>query len=316
MNSQNHLIGNERVTVILCCYNGGDYLIDQLQSISTQSHRGCEVHLFDDSSPIPFDLDKIGEMGLSANVSSVTVRSKNVGFATNFMHALRSLPDDSDYYAFCDQDDIWHSRKIETAISNICSFPDHEATLYCARTEIVDHTGEKTLAFSPEFKRTPSFANAIVQSIAGGNTMVFNKSAKKILKESWKDQNIVSHDWWCYQIISGVGGNVIYDAKPCLKYRQHGKNLIGTNTGIIARIERLKMLLDGQFRDWNDRNAISMKLVADLFTEKNIEILDYFIKARRSSLLKRLYYFHRAGVYRQSFLGNVGLLVGILLNKV
>ena len=211
--------------------------------------------LFDDNSPVPFDLDKIGEMGLSANVSSVTVRSKNVGFAINFMRALKSLPDDSDYYAFCDQDDIWHPRKIETAISNICSFPNHEATLYCARTEIVDHTGEKTLAFSPEFKRTPSFANAIVQSIAGGNTMVFNKSAKKILNESWKDQNIVSHDWWCYQIISGAGGNVIYDSKPCLKYRQHGKNLIGTNTGIVARIERLKWLLDGRFRDWNDRKC-------------------------------------------------------------
>ena len=79
MNVLNHHIGNERVAIILCCYNSGAYLIDQLQSIFTQSHKGCEVHLFDDNSPVPFDFDKIGEMGLSANVSTVTSRSKNVG---------------------------------------------------------------------------------------------------------------------------------------------------------------------------------------------------------------------------------------------
>ena len=66
----------------------------------------------------------------------------------------------------------------------------------------------------------------------------------------------------------------------------YGKNLIGTNTGIVARIERPKWLLDGCFRDWNDRNAASMKLVEGLFTEKNIEILDYFIKVRDLPYLK------------------------------
>ena len=191
--------------------------------------------------------------------------------------------------------------KLKPPLATFVLFPITKRPCIVLEQKLLITLEKRHSHFSPEFKRTPSFANAIVQSIAGGNTMVFNKSAKKILNESWKDQNIVSHDWWCYQIISGAGGNVIYDSKPCLKYEQHSKNLIGTNTGIVARIERLKWLLDGRFRDWNDRNAISMKLVEGLFTEKNIEILDYFIKARRSFLLERLYYFHRAGVYRQSF---------------
>ena len=39
------------------------------------------------------------------------------------------------------------------------------------------------LGMSPLFKKRPSFKNAIVQNIAGGNTMVFNNNLKLILEK-------------------------------------------------------------------------------------------------------------------------------------
>ena len=59
--------------------------------------------------------------------------------------------------------------------------------------------------------------------------MVFNRAAKNLIVEASLNTPVVSHDWWCYQIVTGAGGHVMYDPEPCLKYRQHGKNQIGAN---------------------------------------------------------------------------------------
>ena len=41
--------------------------------------------------------------------------------------------------------------------------------------------------------------------------MVFNRRAYKLICASKINQNIIAHDWWCYQLISGAGGEVIFD---------------------------------------------------------------------------------------------------------
>ncbi len=54
--------------------------------------------------------------------------------------------------------------------------------LYCTRSRLVDQHG-KLIGFSPLFNKKPCFQNALVQNIAGGNTMVFNKAALNILQK-------------------------------------------------------------------------------------------------------------------------------------
>ena len=89
---------------------------------------------------------------------------------------------------------------------------------------------ERSYGLSPLFTRPPAFQNALVQSLGGGNTMVFNRAAKKILQEA-AAIDVVLHDWWVYQLVSAAGGMVHYDPRPMLKYRQHSDNLIGSNLG-------------------------------------------------------------------------------------
>ncbi len=146
--------------------------------------------------------------------------------------------------------------------------------------------------------------------------MVFNKAARDLIVESSYNTEIVSHDWWCYQIISGAGGTVIYDREPCLKYRQHSKNLVGANMSWKSRIIRLHGLLKGRFCDWNDINISALVKNKALLTRQNQANLENFIKARNSSFFRRLLLFIRSGIYRQTLLGNLGLLLGITINKV
>ncbi|WP_419536780.1 hypothetical protein [Endozoicomonas sp.] len=83
-----------------------------------------------------------------------------------------------------------------------------------------------------------------------------------------------------------------------------------------SRIIRLHGLLKGRFRDWNDINISALVKNKALLTRQNQANLENFIKARNSSFFRRLLLFIRSGIYRQTLLGNLGLLLGITINKV
>jgi hypothetical protein len=102
-----------------------------------------------------------------------------------------------------------------------------------------------------------------------------------------------------------------------LKYRQHQHNLIGSNLGWHARFIRIKMMLDGRFHDWNATNIAALNRVPKhLIKPHNRTVLILFAKARSASLLKRLIYLKRSGVYRQTLFGNLGLFAAAIIKRV
>ena len=305
-----------RVAVILGYFDGKSYIADQLCSIFNQSHTAFHIFLWDDCSATPFSFDDINLDTEQLAKISIGVRPENIGFTDNFLNALASINDSFEYFAFSDQDDIWREHKLEKAIAALSAISSSIPALYSARTEIVDVTCSQTLGYSSLFSRPPSFANALIQNIGGGNTMVFNKAAKDLIIASKINALVVSHDWWCYQIVTGAGGCVVYDSEPCLKYRKHGANLAGENISWSARFLRIRGLLQGIFRDWNDINIKALTDKKHLLTKDNVRALNDFTEARKSGLLKRVVLFRRSGIYRQTLFGNLGLLLGILLNKV
>ena len=313
---QDPQLGAPPVAVILGYFNGQNYVRDQLRSILNQSHSAVHIYLCDDKSEPRFSIDRLRLDSGQLSQISIGVRPSNVGFTNNFLNALTSISDDFEYFAFSDQDDIWHQEKLERALAALAKASSEKPALYCARTEIADATCEQTLGYSPRFNKPASFANALVQSIGGGNTMVFNKAAKDLILEATQDATVVSHDWWCYQIVSGAGGYVVYDPEPCLKYRQHTNNLVGANTSWRERFLRIRGLLQGRFRTWNDINLKALSEHSHLLSRDNRKTLSDFIEARQSSLIKRLFLFKRSGIYRQTLLGNLGLLLGVFFNRV
>ena len=173
-----------RVAVVIGYFDGQDYVCDQLRSILDQSHSAVNIYLCDDKSEPRFSFDGLRLDADQLSQISIGVRPSNIGFTNNFLNALGSIPDDFEYFAFSDQDDIWHQDKLERALAALAKAPTEKPALYCARTEIADATCEHTLGHSPRFNKPPSFANALVQNIGGGNTMVFNRAARDLINLS------------------------------------------------------------------------------------------------------------------------------------
>lgn len=307
---------NYPLVILLGYYDGPEFVADQVQSIFKQTCQNFTLHIFDDNSKVPLVVSDLGLTPVQNQRVEIHKRNKNLGYAGNFLDALSGEYGGAEYFAFSDQDDIWREGKLEKAISVIQTFPYETPVLYCSRTESVDRDGISLNHRSPLFKKSPSFSNALVQSIGGGNTMVFNKAARDLIVTFSQGQIIVSHDWWCYQVVSGAGGVVHYDPTPYVEYRQHETNLIGSNVGARASFKRFIAIFEGRFQQWNDINLQALWRNQAHLSEENRRRLADFIEARRSMFFKRLFLAKRAGIHRQTFLGNCGLLVAILFNKL
>ncbi len=126
----------------------------------------------------------------------------------------------------------------------------------------------------------------------------------------------MSHDWWAYQLVTGNGGVFRYDPEPHLDYRQHDSNRIGCNRGLRAQWKRLRMVLNGGFAVWNELNLTALQRCRHLLTEEARAQLDIYEVMRVGPLGARLKAFAKSPLRRQTFLGNIALLVGIALKKV
>ena len=303
------------VAVLLCTMQGQHYLRQQLDSIVHQSHTTWSIWASDDGS---YDDTHaiLEEYRATLGDNRFSIHSgPSEGFVSNFLSLVCNASISADYYAFSDQDDVWNPDKLARAVAWLGTVPDQKPALYCSRTFYVD-TRNRTTGVSPLFKRPPSFANALVQSIAGGNTMVLNNAARNLLRLAGADANVASHDWWAYMLISGCGGQVFYDSEPTVRYRQHDNNLEGANNHWTGRLLRLYQLLQGRFRTWNNNNTAALRRMCVHMTPENQHRLDEFESARAGSLFARLAAFKRSGVYRQTNLDNLSLILAVILKKL
>ena len=99
-------------SLVLTTYNGGQFIIDQLESIYNQTSHLDEVLIFDDGST-DNTAELIERFIKDNNLSDwqFIVNKTNKGWRRNFMEGL--LVANGDIVFLADQDDIWMSEKIE-----------------------------------------------------------------------------------------------------------------------------------------------------------------------------------------------------------
>ena len=303
------------VAILMCSYNGERFLAEQIDSFERQTHRNWSLVVSDDGSQdgtlevLQVYMDSWGQERLKI------VQGAQRGFVKNFLSLTCRTDIDAEFFAWADQDDIWSEDKLHAALAWLQTIPKHIPALYCGRTKLIDESGTP-IGFSPRFCLSPCFANALVQNIGGGNTMVFNQAARDLLQEAGDNLDIPSHDWWAYQLISGAGGAIHYDPEPRVLYRQHDGNLVGSNSNWSARLQRLRMVLKGCFYEWNAQNIHALETVYHRLSRESQTTLNHFKAARNKNLFQRILGVLRAGLHRQTLFGNLGLIFATLMKKI
>lgn len=304
------------LTVLMATFNGKKFIAEQLSSIREQTNEFIEIFVSDDSNDLQ-TIEAIEHWSQTARDTSLNIKSgPRNGFAQNFRKLILTSEPSAQFISFSDQDDKWFVDKSERSINWLSQQPDYVPALYCGRTHITKKDGTSTGRLSPLFERTPAFENALVQSIAGGNTMTMNRSAFELLKRSLKHAAPISHDWWAYIIVSGAGGRVFYDPNPLTFYRQHCANLVGENRSSLAKLRRLSLIANGTWRSWQDTHLSLLAANRHELSEHAQTTLAEFEGVRASSPCKRLTSIKRSGVWRQTRNGTMSLFAASAMNKL
>ena len=301
------------VVILLATYNGASMLPAQLNSFLGQSHKNWSLLVSDDGST-DSTRDIVRDFAAANTQHRVTlIRGPQKGSARNFLSLLRAAGS-APFVAFSDQDDVWLPFKLERAIDALRE--ENTACVYGSRT-IVTNQSLTPLRPSPLFRRPKTFANALVQNVTGGNTMVLNRAALDVLQPASRQADgIVAHDWWCYQMITGVGGQMLYDEKPTLLYRQHHGNQIGANDGLWAMANRLTRLSRGDFGKTLRQQHADLSACEAVFEEPAKSALRAFQGVQSSTLSERQSAFKASGAFRQTRRGSLALRAAVLAGRL
>lgn len=300
-----------RVTILMATRDPGPELRDQLESLAAQTYRDWRLIVGDDSRTYAAH-DVLAEFARSHDVQ--IVRGPRTSAGGNFLSLLQGIDSaQQEYIAFCDQDDVWLLDRLARGIS---SLGEGEPELYCSRTWVCDANLENQ-RLSARHTRPPSFRNALVQNIAAGNTILLNPAGAELAISAARELRVVPrHDWWLYQLFTGYGARVTYDAEPTLLYRQHDGNAEGANVKIRAKLSRLGRMLSGDWRCWIDDQCAALTASAHRFTPENRAVFDRFVRMRDATFPARLKEFARLRLYRQSRAATLALWIGAVFRRI
>jgi glycosyltransferase involved in cell wall biosynthesis len=306
------------VHILLATYNGAKYLQAQLDSIAKQTYNAWALTVSDDGSQ-DGTLEIVRAFAASQPAHRIVVlngpRSGSTANFFNLLHQVKEVTSD-DYFAFCDQDDVWLEDKLERAVRTLRSVVsiEHAPLLYCARTRLVDEQ-LVPIGLSEIPGRPLHFRNALLQNVASGNTMVFNGTLLHLFKQV-PVAHSVWHDWTAYQLTTGCGGTVVFDQTPALLYRQHSANVIGASNSLWDRVLRVKMVVGGRYREWGDKTELALKALELQLAPSSRQDIERFHSMRHANgPLRRSLAGLQSGLYRQTLLGQVALLVALFFRK-
>jgi len=300
-----------KVSVILSSFNGARYLPEQLDSLLGQSYSNLWIQVRDDGSCAATRAILESYAAQHANIG--VSFGERLGIVNSFFHLLTHANDTSEYFALCDQDDVWYPDKVERAVSKLSAVDRGVPALYCSRQEYVNHHLDH-LGYSRVPPRAPLFQNALVENIATGCSVVLNRAARDMIV-SQLPRRCIMHDWWCYLVVAAFG-TVIYDAYPGVKYRLHGANDTGAAVSLredfVRRVQRFLRGRDDVFRIHAQAQEFAC-IYQDALPADKREGLDRFLASKRSAIT-RLLFAMNPSVYRQSRFDDVLLRMLITLN--
>lgn len=283
------------MAVLLSTYNGATYLQAQLESLRAQEHVHVRLHARDDGSAdgtCALLREYAADWPELADASS----GPNLGPAASFMQLLRTAPDDADYYAFCDQDDVWLPEKLARATAELAG--ETEPALYCSNVTCVGD--DLRVLGVPAAHGNPDFEHLLFENIAAGCTIVLNPAARALINSEAPSQGMVMHDWWSILIIA-IFGRVIYDPEPSIFYRQHGANTLGLQANRAAQKMRQVARLVRERRSFYPIHAQAVELLrlfGDRMPAFHRARLERLVSSKRSCLSRAAYAMSRDIVHR------------------
>ncbi len=212
-----------KIAVLLSTYNGQKYLKQQLDSIFAQTYQDFTLFVRDDGS-VDETLEILNQYNLKHdNLTLIEDEIKHRGASASFMWLMNKV--DSEYFMFCDQDDVWLPNKIEIqydVIQGVVKMDKspivvfHDLTLTNVEGEIIADSFWKMHSMNVW---TEKFESLFIKNVLTGCSCLINNNMKEQLAK-YNVENMVMYDH-IISLIAYSFGKVVPLDRQLILYRDH-----------------------------------------------------------------------------------------------
>lgn len=280
------------VSILLAVYKPNEkWLIEQLISLNEQSYDNLELIVYDDCPENP-----VNEELFSSNITNFSFKiirgTENKG--SNIAFEELTKMGNGEYFAYCDQDDIWGEDKIALMMER---FGEEDVTLVCCDLSIIDENSKKTHESIRDIRKRIVYKSGyglakdlLISNFVTGCAMIVRSD---IALKAIPFLNELVHDQWI-AIIAALNGKIECLDKRLVRYRQHSNNQTGILKGIydkktyydikivklLERYENLKKRLyyENELNRYIDYCIISLNARKKYFIQPSFKELKVMLK--------------------------------------
>ena len=300
----------KKIAVLLATHNSENYIKEQLDSLLKQTYSSISIIISDDSST-DSTIEILKEY---ENVSIIKSKTPLRSAQANFWFLLKNAPE-SDYYMFCDHDDVWCKDKIEKTLNKMLEIEVMEKPALVHTDLFVADKDKNILAPSmfslQKLSKEQKLNQALIQNNVTGCTVMINSALRKLALKKQDTENMLMHDWYLSILCLATGFMGFVD-KPLIYYRQHDNNEVGAkNAGKLSYI--LKKAVSFKKNSESIRKTyLQAEDIAKIFKDdlnENYEIINAFGNLKNKNKLKRIFLAKKYGFWKNTFLRRLGQII-------
>lgn len=225
------------VGVVLCSFRGAAFIEEQLDSLMAQTWP-VSIHVFDDNSDDT--TAALAQAKLRNGKDHLHVHVSNLGYVKNFESGILAMLDRGvRYIALSDQDDIWHTDRIEKGMHVLLDAEQGDAgcplLIHSDLLVVDEHNQLKHPSYFQYrgYSKTPSDHLEVMLGQNGvmGNTVLMNAAlAERALPFP---AGVHVHDYWLSIVATLYGQRHMID-EPTVRYRIHDANASNSNSKLAT----------------------------------------------------------------------------------
>lgn len=313
---------SKAVAICMATFNGEQYLSEQIESIVKQTFEDWVLFIRDDGSSdrtveiIERYCADFPEKIILISDETIVGGSSKKNFAAILDWVNRHY--DFSYFMFSDQDDVWLNDKIERCMKVLLEkektyngpvLVHSDLMVVNESLEVLGESFIRYRALDPEVKDLP---HLLVQNNITGCTMLWNRELNVLL--SLESEAVAMHDWWI-ALVASAFGEILYENKATIQYRQHGKNVVGATKVnslgfIVKRLlgnNHVKQTLNLAF----EQAEAFHNVFCDRLSDDQRECLNTFCAIRTQRKVRRMIELLKGGYTKQGIVQIIGELLFI-----
>jgi glycosyltransferase involved in cell wall biosynthesis len=211
-----------------------DLFARQIESIRNQTYGNWVCIISDDGSPTEV-LEQIQATTSHDERFHVFPGSGRLGFYNNFERSISLAPEEAEYIALSDQDDYWHTDKLETLLSEF----DESTTLAYSDMNIVDEKGTRIAStyWTTRPNNFTNFPSLLMANTITGAASLFHRRLLPYILPFPEKVGSPYHDHWIGCVALALG-KVKFVGRPLYDYVQHSANALGHYAPIVRSLRQ------------------------------------------------------------------------------